>query len=377
MRIAIDAHMIGQRETGNERYTRNLIAGLSRVDADNEYTVLVTDARPLRQAVELPPNFAIRIVRPKANLPRLLWTIPEACRRVGAQVVHVSYTAPPIGPCATVVTVHDTAFARFPSFFSLRDRLLLSVTVPMSCRSAARVIAVSEHTKRDLVERYAISQDKIRVVYEAAERRFASEVPARHVVQVRQRYASGRRYVLAVGNIQPRKNLGLLIEAFAIMVSRGVAHGDTALVIAGQKTWGSSATLRTITKCGLGGRVCLPGFVPDGDLPALYRGAEVFAYPSLYEGFGLPPLESMASGTPVVSSNAGALAEVVGDGGVLVAPYDASRWADAIGRLLEDEGHWREMRDRGFRRVARFSWDDTARKTLSVYRSAAETAGAS
>jgi len=369
IRIAIDAHMVGQWETGNERYTLNLINGLTRVDTENRYSLLVTNPDFLRQTLVLPPNFEIRVVRPKANVPRVAWAMPRACQHAGAQVLHVSYTAPPVCPCPTVVTVHDISYKIFPHFFSPRDRLLLSITVPLSCRSAARVIAVSEWTKNDLIRQYGIPEGKIRVVYEAAEERFSPDVPYEEVRRVRRQYAGERRYILSVGNIQPRKNLVRLVRAFATIAHEGVGE-EPLLLIAGQSRWGGSEVLNEVKIRGLEKRVRFLGYVPDKDLPALYRGAEIFVYPSLYEGFGLPPLEAMACGTPVVCSNAAALPEIVGDAALLFDPQDTKALTEALRRLLEDEQERKALSGAGLARAARFSWEQTARETLQVYQEA-------
>jgi glycosyltransferase involved in cell wall biosynthesis len=367
MRIAIDAHTIGFRETGNERYTKNLLAGLTRAQSENEYLVLVTDRDALRREIELPPDFEVWRLSPRANVPRVLCAIPAACRAWGAQVLHVSYTAPPICPCPTVVTVHDIGFARVPRMYTLRDRLVLSVTVPMSCRSASRVIAVSQFTKREVAVKYGIAEDKIRVIYEAPEERFSTGVPARLVEQARAVYSSGLPYILAVGSIEPRKNVQLLVDAFATVVAQGVVDRDVVLVIAGKAAPGVEAARRAVARHGLEDRVSFPGYVPDGDLPALYSGAEVLAFPSLYEGFGLPPLEAMACGVPVICSRAASLPEVVGDAALLVPPDDPAALSTALKQVLSDEGLRSALIAAGLSRASRFSWDRAARDTLGVY----------
>jgi glycosyltransferase involved in cell wall biosynthesis len=363
--------MIGQRETGNERYTLNLIAGLAQVDAESRYLLLVTDPAPLQRALTLPPNFAILPVRPAANSLRLAWAMPRACRHGGAQVLHVSYTAPPFCSCPTVVTVHDISYESFPHFFSLRDRLLLSITVPLSCRRAARVIAVSEWTKRDLVQRYGIAAEKIRVIHEAADERFNPGVPAGEVVRVRAQHVAGQRYILAVGNLQPRKNLARLVDAFAALIADGAVEEDLVLAIAGQVHWRGSTLYQAVEAQGMQQRVRFLGYVPDEDLPALYRGAVVFAHPALYEGFGLPPLEAMACGTPVVCSNAASLPEVVGEAAVLFDPQDTGALSRALRDLLGDEERRRALASAGQARAAQFSWQRAARETVAVYREAA------
>jgi glycosyltransferase involved in cell wall biosynthesis len=372
--VAIDAHMVGQRETGNEYYTLNLIAGLTRIDPENQYALLVTDTAPLRAALRLPQNFECLRVRPTANMLRVACAMPRVCQRVGAEVLHVSYTAPPISPCSTVVTIHDISYDFFPQFFSPRVRLLLSITVPFSCRRAARIIAVSKTTKQDLVKRYGIPPEKIRVIYEAAGEHFSPSVSAEAVTRARARYAGGNRYILALGNIQPRKNLERLIEAFAALVQDETTGDGLVLVVAGQSQWRGSDVYKKVKVKGLEEIVFFPGYVPDNDLPSLYRGAEVFVFPSLYEGFGLPPLEAMACGTPVICSNTSSMPEVVGEAALLFDPYNTNALALALRNVLKDEARKQSLSAAGLNRAAQFSWEQTARKTLEVYK---ETASAS
>ena len=374
MHVAIDAHMIGERETGNERYTLNLITKLAQVDTENQYSLLVTEPAYLKSALgTLPKNFACLPVWPATNLLRVAWAMPRTCHRIGAAVLHISYTAPPICPCATVVTVHDIAYEFFPEFFSLRDRLLLSHTVPFSCRRASRIIAVSEQTKQDLIQRYGLSSEKIRVVYEAAEERFSPEISTEDMTRVRRKYADGQHYILALGNIQPRKNLDRLVDAFATLVADGVIGNDLSLVIAGQSQWHGSDIYQHVERKGLAKHVHFPGYMPDEDLPALYRGAEVFVFPSLYEGFGLPPLEAMACGTPVICSNASSLPEVVGGAAILFDPTDTDALAQALHHVLVDEPRRRELALAGLERASLFSWEKAARETVEVYAEAAQT----
>jgi glycosyltransferase involved in cell wall biosynthesis len=370
MRVAVDAHMIGERQTGAEYYTLGLIAGLARVDSENHYTLLTTHRAALKRALNLPSNFEPFTVHPGSNLPRVAWAMPRACRQVRAQVLHVSYTAPPICPCPTVVTIHDIAYEFFPRFFSPRDRWLLSITVPFSCRRAARVIAVSECTKHDLIDQYGIPETKIRVIYEAANDKFSQGIPQEKVTHIQKQYADGRRYILAVGNIQPRKNLKRLIEAFAALIAENTEEDMPVLVIGGQAKWQSSAIYQQVEQQGLSSFIHFTGYIPDEDLPALYRGAEIFVYPSIYEGFGLPPLEAMASGIPVICSKASALPEAVGDAALLIDPLDTGSIVQALRELVSDAARRQALTRAGLARAAQFSWEKTARETIAVYEEA-------
>jgi glycosyltransferase involved in cell wall biosynthesis len=372
LRIAIDAHMVGERETGNETYMLGLLQGLAQIDRHNRYFVLVTDPASLRSHVDLPSNFKAVPVRPAMNAVRVSLAMPWIAHRLDADVLHVTYIAPPVSPCAVVVTVHDISFKIFPRFFSWRDRLLLSTFVPLSMRQAAYVIAVSECTKSDIITHYRLHPERVAVTLEAPDARFS---PVKDVVRLqamREKYGLSEEFILTVGNVQPRKNLEVLISAIAVLKSRGMLTAQLAIV--GQSHWRAHKVLSYVREAGLGGDVRFLGYVPDEDLPGLYSAARVFAFPSLYEGFGLPPLEAMACGTPVVSSNSGALREVIGDAGLLLPPRDVMAWVDALQALLGDSELRDDLSRRGLAHAARFSWRDTARKTLRIYKQAAGVA---
>jgi glycosyltransferase involved in cell wall biosynthesis len=264
-----------------------------------------------------------------------------------------------------VVTIHDISFEHYPQFFSPRDRLILKTLVPLSARRAAHILTVSQHAKREIVERYGLSPDKITVTYEAAGEQFRPIADPASLQVVRAKYGIGDSpFALALGNLQPRKNIARLVEAFAQYRS----PLPTSLVVAGKAQWRESEVFRAVQRAGLAGRVIFPGYVDDADLPALYSAATVFVYPSLYEGFGLPPLEAMACGTPVISSNAASLPEVVGDAALLIDPNDTAALAQALHTVLAEPALHADLRRRGFDRAAQFSWQRCAAETLAVYR---------
>ncbi|MEA3335998.1 MAG: glycosyltransferase family 1 protein [Chloroflexota bacterium] len=377
MHVAIDAHMVGENETGNETYTLNLVRGLLRItqeagsrDLDPvRLSLLSPHPERLRtRLASLPSHAEIRTLRPGNALLRIPLSLPLTARRHRFDLLHVTYNAPPITPCPTVVTVHDIAFERYPQFFSPRDQAILRTLVPPSIRRAARVITVSQHAKREIMDRYGIPAEKIAVTYEAAADHFKPVVDRSALDAVRERYGTGPSpFVLALGNLQPRKNMARLVEAFS-----AVAHlpqfDQVKLVVAGKAQWRESDIFEAVEGRGLTDRVIFPGYVDDNDVPALYSAASLFVFPTLYEGFGLPPLEAMACGTPVVCSNAASLPEVVGDAAVQVDPTDTDALAKAMADVLGDPNQANELRERGLERAARFSWDRCAAETLAVYR---------
>jgi glycosyltransferase involved in cell wall biosynthesis len=371
LKIAIDAHMVGQKETGNETYVLGLLKGLAQIDQTNRYFVLVTDPQALHSRVDLPDNFAVVPLKPSADFVRVPLIMPWVTHRLGADVLHVTYVAPPVSSCAQVVTIHDISFELFPHFFSARDRLMLSTMVPISIRLASQIIVESACTKADIVTHYKVAPEKLVVTPLAPDERFSPVRSAKHLQEVRQTYNLPEKFILTVGNLQPRKNLMTLLLAAAELKSRRALHGKLAIV--GQAHWQAQAILDQV------GQTCLKaddvrflGYVPDQDLPALYSAAYAFAFPSLYEGFGLPPLEAMACGTPVICSNAGSLKEVVKDAGILLPPKDVGGWADALQSVREDAALRDDLIQRGLAHASTFSWAKTARKTLEVYKHVVE-----
>jgi glycosyltransferase involved in cell wall biosynthesis len=436
MHIAIDAHMVGERETGNETYTLGLIQALLRITARDpkgfswdrpgpanatqtlsatqreqqrrfgdspRFDFLTPHPQRLQDALAsrlgsasrgLPPHASIRRVRPGNALVRIPLAMPVEALLQGYDLLHVAYNAPPLCPCPTVVTIHDISFEHYPQFFSPRDRLILKTLVPLSARHARRIITVSQHAKREIVARYGIAADKIAVTYEAAGEQFRPIVDPAALQAIRKKLGiPDGPFVLALGNLQPRKNMRMLVEAFAAVVESGgwrvesvrsTIIGDQnpppftlhpSLVIAGKAQWRESEVFQAVRGLGIEDAVIFPGYVDDADLPALYSAATVFVYPSLYEGFGLPPLEAMACGTPVIASNAASLPEVVGDAALTVDASVASVAAtDALAQALIDVlaslERREDLRRRGLHRAAQFSWDRCAAETLAAYRDA-------
>lgn len=366
-RIAIDAHMVGGEETGNERYIQGLVGGLRALGEGNEYLLYTPDP------ALLPPDLLARHIRarrvvPADNFRRVGLAMPRATRQDRADLLHVTYTLPPLLPCPAVVTVHDISYRLYPETFSLRDRLLLSLAVPRSMRRAARVITDSEAARRDIIRHYRLPGAKVAAIPLAAGEQFREGIAPETVAAVRARYRLPERFILAVGNLQPRKNLRRLIDAYAAL--RTSHPVDCHLVLVGQPYWRHAELARVITMHGLEERVITTGYVADEDLPAIYRAATIFAYPSIYEGFGLPPLEAMACGTAVVTSNTSSLPEVIGEAGLLVDPFDTGAIAAALRRLLDDADLRERLRKAGLRRAADFSWREVARRTVHVYEAA-------
>jgi len=270
----------------------------------------------------------------------------------------------PIRGCPTVLTVHDLIFRHLPEHHKPLNRWYLRWALPLYCRRADRVIAVSEATRQDLLGAYDLPPEKVRVIHEAAAPRFRPTSDAEQA-EVRARYGLPARYLLFVGTLEPRKNLTRLLRAWTALRRRGEVP---PLVLVGARGWLIDAFFAALERSACREDVILPGYVADGDLPAVYGGATAFVFPSLYEGFGLPPLEAMACGTPVACSNVSSMPEVVGDAAVTFDPRDGAAMTEALRRIVRDADLRAELRTRGVQRAAQFSWARAARETVALYR---------
>jgi glycosyltransferase involved in cell wall biosynthesis len=364
MRVAIDARLWGEPRSGIGRYTRCLVEELMRL-APGEAWTLYTDRTP---GPHLPGAVARCLPCPQ----RLLWSLwhaPRDLRRHPVDLFHgvTGFELPPRGPWALVTTVHDLIPLRLPAVVPARHRWAVRCLLGGALRRADRVIAVSEVTRQEILARYRLPPERVVVVPEAAGPEFRPPT-AETLAAARARYGLERPYVLSVGLLEPKKNLVALLDAVA-RLRRAGEWGTAELLVVGARGWGPDPAARAHA-LGLADTVRFLGGVPDHDLPALYGGARAFAFPSLWEGFGLPVLEAMASGTPVVASDRGALPELTAGAALLVEPR-AEPLADALGRLLADGALRARLRAAGLARAAAFSWERTARETLQVYRAAA------
>jgi len=357
--------MIGARETGNETYAVNLLNALART-ARSQDTIIAAVARPGDAGARLDLRKNDLVVQvSESPFRRMLVDLPALARRHGADVLHVTYAGPLLCHCPMVVTVHDVSFRRNPEWFSPRDRLVLNTGIGATLRRARAVITISRFSRGEISRFYGIPEALIHVTHLAPGAAVAGQQSAAGAAPSG-KFSNLRPYVLAVGNLQPRKNLARLASAFAGVCRRGAPH---RLVIAGKAEWKESDVYRAIRECGIEDRVVLPGYVPDGDLPDLYRDADVFVFPSLYEGFGLPVLEAMACGAPVVCSSAASLPEVAGDAALMADPNDTGSIENALMEVISDPVLRASLRAKGQARAAGFSWRRTAEETLAVYRS--------
>jgi glycosyltransferase involved in cell wall biosynthesis len=372
LRIAIDAHSVGAKLGGNESYAINLIEALAQIDDVNDYTLYVTTAEARDRFHQRWANFKVRTTLPHTPLIRIPLTLSAELRKHPVDVLHVQFTAPPFCPCPVVVSIHDLSFEHLPDTFNRRSRTQLRLTVRHSAKRAARILTLSEHTRRDVMETYSIEGSRISTIPLAAPRHFYPVEDHRELQRVRHIYGIDGEYILCVGSIQPRKNLARLIKAYNLLRGECSADKLPKLVLVGKRAWLYDETLRTLDETGIKDSVVLTGYVPEPDLPALYSGALCFVYPSYFEGFGLPPLEAMKCGAPVIVGNRTSLPEVVGDAALAVDPFNVDAIAGAIKRLVNDSLLRKELSQKGRQRAAAFDWQETARKTLRVYEDVAQ-----
>ena len=371
MHVAINAWFWDQPTTGSGQYTRRLVKGLTALETDLQITLVAPAPGEQEDGDERYARHPIAC--PRANLGKVWFeqvAFPRACRRLGADLAHVPYWAPPLRPSLpTVVTIHDLIPLLLDAYRGGLLVRLYTALVTRAARHAELVLTDSQASRRDILARLRLPEAHVRAIYLALEAGY-DPTPTPQDADIRAKYDLPAQYVLYLGGFDVRKNLVTAIEAYGRAAPTiGERH---PFVIAGRLPREDTAFTphprRLARERGVDRRcVHFPGFVAQGDEPALYRGATAFIFPSRYEGFGLPPLEAMACGTPVVGSDAASLPEVVGDGGMLFGPHDAEGMAQALIRLVRDAAFRADLSRRALRQASRFSWQHTARQTMAAY----------
>jgi len=378
MKIAFNGFFWDKPNTGSGQYVRALLAALKERATDNEYVVILPKDEGRRMKDEKILGWLSSLIpHPSSfcdNLAKVRYEqigFVNACRRERAALAHVPYFGSPLFPATrTVVTIHDLIPMIMPAY---RGSLLVrayTTLAALSARRADAIIADSECSKRDIVDRLKIDAARVRVVYLAAEARYRPLDDAAQIEIARHKYGLPDKYLLYLGGYDQRKNVRVIVAAFARLpefyragyrlVLAGVNLGRDSEFFPDPRRLARAAQLPDDALCCVGG-------ADEADKPVLYAGASAFLFPSQYEGFGLPPLEAMACGTPIICANASSLPEVVGDAGITLPPDDADAWADAIRAVLTDDARRAEMRERGVAQARKFSWAHCAEETLAVY----------
>lgn len=361
MRIAIDASPAAKKpRTGTEFYSLNLIVALADLDTYNEYTLFLNDEVP-DEFADLPPNF-----RPQRIPQRWLWAQTRLARELRRHSPDVFFAPaniiPFLHPSRCVITIHDVAFHYFPECYSRFVRWYLEVTTRFALRQALKVIVVSQATKDDLVQIYHVDPLRIEVIYSGSPPTRERPPSPDEIATTLRRHGIVRPYLLYLGRLEKKKNVARIVEAFVELKEQGIPH---RLVLGGNPGVGFAEIERLIEASRFAQDIILAGYVGE-EKEQLYAGADVFVFPSLYEGFGFPILEAARNGTPVVTSRSSCLPEVAGEAALLVDPFDVHEIAEAVLKLIRDHELRASLVQRGHERLSRFDWTDTAKSVLRV-----------
>jgi glycosyltransferase involved in cell wall biosynthesis len=365
MKIAIDVHSLGSQSGGNETYCRQLLRGLAQSPGTNQYELFYTDPSVINQEDTGSGAFRYTPI-PKNPIVRICGVLPRLLAQTKPDVFHAQYVLPPFVKTKTVLAIHDLAHEHFPEFFHPVEALRMRKLVRWSAKRASHIMTISEFSAADIARRFDLPREKITVAHLAASPDFHPRDKAQSQEYLARKYGLTFPFILYVGRIQARKNLPRLVEVYARLRKQGLA---AKLVLVGKKDWQSGQLLEKIKELNLEDSVVFPGFVPFEDLPLFYNAAEVFVFPSFFEGFGLPVVESMASGVPTITSIGSSLEEVAGDGALLIDPSDTDSIADALGKVLGDPGLRQDLALRALKRSKEFTAGNLAEKALAVYRS--------
>lgn len=372
MRIGIDARFYGPEEKGLGRYTEQLVQHLIALDRETTFVLFIR--RQPSTPIPRVPNLETVLANFRwYTLAEQLW-FPAVLRRAHLDLVHFPHFNVPVSfRRPFIVTIHDLILTKYPTIRASTlgparywfKHAAYELVIRSAVRRAEKVITVSEFSKRDLIEHFGLAPDKVLVTPEAAEPVRSDRSP-REDAEILRSYEVNQPYLLYVGNAHPHKNLERLLDAFDKLRSE---FANLRLVLVGREDEFFRRLRRRASTLGLEGWVVFPGFVPDRDLPAFYRNAQLYVFPSLYEGFGLPPLEAMRYGVPVAAANRAALPEVLGNAAAFFNPEEVDDMIRVIRRLLRNEKLRVELRERGRAQVERYRWEDLARQTLAAYRS--------
>lgn len=364
MRIAIDVHSIGAQVGGNETYCRQLIQELAADQSDNQYTLFYVHSDALTAAGNDRRFTFVRV--PRNAIARICSSLPKKLRQIKPDIFHCQYIQPPFGNVPTAVTIHDLAFEHFPEFFHPLEAIRMKTLVRWTAQRADHIVTVSKFSADDIARRYTVPRERIIVTHLAASGRFHPREKKKCQEHLAHTYGINSPFILYVGRLQARKNLPRLVEAYADARRRGVAE---KLVLVGKRDFQTERLEAKVKELGLESSVLFPGYIAHEDLPLFYNAAEVFVFPSFFEGFGLPVLESMASGLPTITSRGSSLEEVSGEAALLIDPAETNSIAAALERVLGDPELRHNLSERGLRRSAEFKAGNLGTQLLGLYHS--------
>ena len=365
MKIGIFAVMAGREAGGPETYEHGLVRSLAEIDKQNEYHLFCLQAHAAESFGIIQENVKYHILRPNFRWISIPLTLPLAVARSAVDVLHATFVPPPYCPTRYLFTVHGFDMFAHPEFYPALVRWRLNRLIRTGLRNARVVLCVS-HAVKDLVaDRFKISDERLRVVHNAVGDHFRPIVAETARQTVEQNYGIQQPYVLYVGKLQACKNVVRILEAFHRF--RHEVNPDMKLVLVGRRTWTSSDIAKTIDRLKLRSHIFELGYADNKDLPILYSGASMFVFPSLSEGFGMPVLEALACGVPVITSNVDALPEVTGDAALHVNPRSVDDIGSAMQRVFTDPALRESLRVKGLERARAFTWRGAARQTLAAY----------
>lgn len=370
MRVGIDFHSAEREGTGNCTYIRNLVEALLKIDRENEYFLYITDENySYYERFKQIENVHLRLVRFKNPFIRiLLLGIKTFIDEI--DVLHVQYIAPPVHRGKLILTIHDVSFLHFPKCFRKFERIRLKFLIPLDIKRAFKILTISNHSKKDISTSYEILSDKIEITSLAAKDIFRPLTDLKSKKRILENFGIRNKFIFYLGRIDERKNITMLLKAFVLLKQvKNISH---QLVIAGKEDFLPEKTRADIKSSSYFKDIIFTDYLSEKYIPIFYNLAEVFAYPSLYEGFGLPCLEAMSCGCPVVAANTSSIPEVVDGAGILVAPNNYEELAWAIYKIISDPITREEFRRKSLKRVSLFSWSKTAEKTLEIYEKAVQ-----
>lgn len=374
MRIGIDISRTIEETTGVGYYAKNLVHALAKIDSENDYLLygIFYDCYPKDwKQVHVPKsrNFRLHQKHSLSWLVRKKWKNYEKYREklLGEiDLLHsTAYTMPMVSSLKVIVTIHDLSCFVYPKYHTQANYQFVTKNVHQAARRASFIIADSENTKRDIIKFLHVPEDRIKTIYLAVSEIFTEKCSLESIARIKNKFSIKKPYFLGVGSIEPRKNLESALIAFKALFE--FKRNDYQFVLVGGKGWENETFYRLLKKLNIDDSLIFTGYVPEKDLPALYQGAELFVYPSFYEGFGLPVLEAMASGTPVVTSKTSSLPEVAGNAAILIDPTNVFDLYEAMDAIVTNPILKEELKGKGLEQSKKFSWGKTARQTLEIY----------